>query len=82
MPDTVTIRPARPAEAPALLDLVREVDAESPFLPREPGEPPSWLATGRPADDLAAFQARGNATVFVAEAGGRLVGYLGANGGR
>ncbi|HYH20597.1 MAG TPA: GNAT family N-acetyltransferase [Azospirillum sp.] len=82
MRDPVTIRAARPAEAPALLDLVREVDAESPFLPREPGEPPSWLVTGRPAEDLQAFQARGNATVFVGEDGGRLVGYLGANGGR
>jgi len=82
MPEPVAIRAARPDEAGALLDLVRDVDAESPFLPREPGEPPSWLATGRPTEDLAAFQARGNATVFVAEHAGQLVGYLGANGGR
>ncbi|HYD71376.1 hypothetical protein, partial [Azospirillum sp.] len=75
MPVPIAIRAARPDEAGALLDLVRDIDSESPFLPREPGEPPSWLATGRPTEDLAAFQARGNAMVFLAEHAKHLIGY-------
>lgn len=85
MRDTQTIggfsvREARPGERLALLALVARIDAESDFLLREPGERPFW------ARDLAAFQASGNSTIFVAEAAGNhppeLIGYLSANGGR
>ncbi|MBK3733335.1 GNAT family N-acetyltransferase [Azospirillum brasilense] len=76
----VAIREARPGERHALLALVARIDAESDFLLREPGERPFW---GR---DLAAFQALGNSTIFVAETVGsrpaELVGYLSAHGGR
>ncbi|CAO3417858.1 N-acetyltransferase family protein [Azospirillum argentinense] len=75
-----SIREARPGERHALLALVAWIDAESDFLLREPGERPFW------ARDLAAFQAPGNSTIFVAEAVGNrpadLVGYLSAHGGR
>ncbi len=76
----LSIREARPGERHALLALVARIDAESDFLLREPGERPFW------ARDLAAFQASGNATIFVAEAApngpAELVGYLSACGGR
>ena len=76
----LSIREARPGERHALLALVARIDAESDFLLREPGERPFW---GR---DLAAFQASGNSTIFVAEAAPNgpteLVGYLSACGGR
>lgn len=75
------VREAHPAEAPALLDLVRALDAESEALPREPGERPVWCADD-PVGDLAGFQARDTSTVFVAEAEGGLVGQLSAAGGR
>ncbi|CAO3375695.1 N-acetyltransferase family protein [Azospirillum argentinense] len=76
----VAVREARPGERHALLALVARIDSESDFLLREPGERPFW------ARDLAAFQAPGNSTIFVAEAVGArsadLVGYLSAHGGR
>lgn len=71
-----TIREARPGERPDLLALIARVESETDFLMREPGEQPLW------ARDLAAFQATGNSTVFVAEADGALVGHLSAHGGR
>ena len=70
------IREARPEELPDLLALVARVDAETDFMPRKPGEPPMW------SRDLAGLQARGNSTIFVAEAAGTLIGYIGAHGGR
>lgn len=74
-------REARPSERRDLLALVARVDSETDFLMREPGEAPLW------ARDLAAFLATGNSTILVAEAGGAeaggaLVGYLSAHGGR
>ena len=80
----LTVREARPGERHALLALVARIDAESDFLLREPGERPFW------ARDLAAFQASGNATIFVAQVAAQtapngpaeLVGYLSAYGGR
>ncbi|QCO15874.1 GNAT family N-acetyltransferase [Azospirillum brasilense] len=76
----VAVREARPGERHALLALVARIDAESDFLLREPGERPFW------ARDLAAFQASGTSTIFVAEAAGSqspdLIGYLSAHGGR
>lgn len=77
----VRVREAYPVEARALLALVVAIDAETDFLPREPGERPVWCVD-RPEEDLAAFQARGNSTVFVAERDGVLVGHLSASGGR
>ena len=71
-----TFRETRPSERHDLLALVARVDSETDFLMREPGERPLW------ARDLAAFLATGNSTILVAEAGGTLVGYLSANGGR
>ncbi len=80
-PPAVVIRPARPAEVTALRALVAAVDASTPYLPREPGEWPVWCGGSDPAAALARFQARPNAVVLVAEAGGGLAGWLGATGG-
>ncbi|WP_448207328.1 N-acetyltransferase family protein [Azospirillum sp. sgz302134] len=71
-----SIREARPSDRDALLALVARLDAETDFLPREPGERPFW------ARDLAAFLASDNATILVADDGGTLVGFLSAHGGR
>lgn len=75
MTATISIRHAHPTDRHDLLALVARIDRETDFLVREPGERPLW---GR---DLATFQAAGNATVLVAEAGGTPIGYLSANGG-
>ncbi|HYG90579.1 MAG TPA: GNAT family N-acetyltransferase [Azospirillum sp.] len=82
MPHTIAIREAHPDEAASLLALAAEVDRQSPYTLLEPGERPAWCALGRPAEELAAFQAHGNGTLFVAEAGGRPIGSLTATGGR
>ena len=81
MPDAISVREARPDEAPALLALAAAVDAQSPYTLHEPGERPGWWTGARPAEDLAAFQ-RGNGTILLAEVGGKPAGYLTATGGR
>lgn len=83
MSERTVIRPADPAEAGRLLDLVGRIDGESDFLPREPGERPVWCAgAGHPAAGLAAFLARAHCALFVALADGEPVGFLSASGGR
>lgn len=83
MTERTVIRPAGPAEAGRLLDLVGRIDGESRFLPREPGERPVWCAAARhPADSLAAFLARPHCTLLVALTDGEPVGFLSASGGR
>lgn len=82
MPSLPLFRPAAPDDAAALRTLVAAVDASTPYLPREPGEWPVWCGGPDPAAALARFQARPNARLLVAEAGGALAGWLGATGGR
>jgi RimJ/RimL family protein N-acetyltransferase len=76
------IRAARGGDGAALLALTAAVDAASPFLSREPGEPPVWFY-GDAERDLAAFVARANCAAFLAVAGnGVPIGFLTAAGGR
>lgn len=82
MQPATIIREASPDEAPALLALAAEVDRRSPYTLLEPGERPTWHAGARPAEDLAAFQARDDGTILLAEIGGRPVGSLTASAGR
>lgn len=77
--DTI-LRPAKAADGPALLAVTAAVDAASPHMPRLPGEPPIWFRDD-PRRDLSAFLNRSNCTAFLAETGGKPVGFLTATGG-
>ena len=77
--DTI-LRPAKAADGPALLAVTAAVDAASPYMPRLPGEPPIWFRDD-PRRDLSAFLNRSNCTAFLAETGGKPVGFLTATGG-
>lgn len=79
--DEVRIRPAHAEDGPALLDLTERVDAVSPYLSREPGEPPVWFH-GEAERDLGAFLARGNCAAFLAVTPqNRMAGFLTLAGG-
>ncbi len=82
MTDGARIRMARAEEGREVLALIAAIDAETTWLLREPGESPRWRVGGDPAADLGAFLARSNCAMLVAEREGRLVGVLGATGGR
>lgn len=73
------IRPARPTDAPALLELKRALDRESSFMLLEPEE--RVETADDLARDIAATVERENATILVADEGD-LVGYVEADGGR
>ena len=75
----VRIRPARPYDAAALLELKRQLDHETAFMMYEPGERDS------PVQDLAAELASlartANSVVLLAERGDQLIGYVQLTGG-
>jgi len=75
----VRIRPARPYDAAALLELKRQLDRETAFMMYEPGERDS------PVQDLAAELASvtrsANSAVLLAELADQLVGYVQLTGG-
>jgi len=80
MADPVTVRLATPKDAAALIALQRRIADETTFMLLEPDEVPV-----RPkglAAHLADIAIRANSAWFVAECGGAVVGYLGADGGR
>jgi len=80
MADPISVRIARPIDAPALIQLQRQIATETTFMLLEPGEVPS-NPKGLAAH-LADIEKRNNTAWFVAERGGETVGYLGADGGR
>ncbi|HEX5299982.1 MAG TPA: GNAT family N-acetyltransferase [Streptosporangiaceae bacterium] len=73
------MRPARPYDAEALLELKRQLDRETAFMMYEPGERDS------PVQDLAAELASlarsANSVVLLAERGDQLIGYVQLTGG-
>ncbi len=75
----VLIRPIRPADAAAYLDLACALDQETKFMMMEPGERQTTVEEQRKR--ILSVLASGNGMIFVAEDGGRLVGMLGAIGG-
>jgi RimJ/RimL family protein N-acetyltransferase len=74
------IRPAEPGDAGLLLALKQDLDRETSFMMLEPGERPEGVADV--AADLSSMAAGGNCVVIVAEAAGRLIGYVDARGGQ
>ena len=80
MADPISVRMARPIDAPALIQLQRQIATETTFMLLEPGEVPS-NPKGLAAH-LADIEKRDNTAWFVAERGGETVGYLGADDGR
>jgi RimJ/RimL family protein N-acetyltransferase len=78
--EPVRIRLATPRDAPAIIALQRTIAEETSFMLLEPHEVPA-----RPkglAAHLKDIETRANTAWFIAEAGGAVVGYLGADGGR
>lgn len=73
------IREIRIDDAQRFSTLTDAVIAESPFMLREPDEPNAWHDRG--LEILERIVQRENATIFVAEVGGNLVGWLSARGG-
>jgi RimJ/RimL family protein N-acetyltransferase len=76
----VRFREAGPRDAASLLALKRGLDRESSFMLLEPDE--RTEDEQDIAADLAAIAAAGNSVLMVAEAGGRIIGYAEARGGR
>jgi len=77
--DPVRIRPARPYDAAALLELKRQLDRETAFMMYEPDErdgPVQDLAA-----ELAALARSANSVVLLAEHGDQLIGYVQLTGG-
>lgn len=77
--DTVRIRPARPYDAAALLELKRQLDRETAFMMYEPGErdgPVQDLTA-----ELASLARSANSVVLLAELADELIGYVQLTGG-
>jgi RimJ/RimL family protein N-acetyltransferase len=73
------VRPAVPADVPALNAAIATVDEETEFL-AVPGEYLRRQAPGF-AERLAEMNAKGTGAYFLAEHGGEIVGFLGAHAG-
>src|SRR5262249_4825435 len=73
------VRHAVPADVPALDEVIARIDEETEFLAK-PGEYRRRWAPGF-AERLAAMNEKGDGVYLLAEAGGEIVGFLGAFGG-
>jgi RimJ/RimL family protein N-acetyltransferase len=73
------IREIIEADAEVFLNLARRIDDETRFMMYEPGERQTTVE--QQVERIRAFKTSDNKTMFVAEHGGQLVGYLGAMGG-
>jgi RimJ/RimL family protein N-acetyltransferase len=73
------VRPAVPADVPALDQAIATIDEETEFL----GPPGEYLQRWAPgfAERLAAMNAKGTGAYFLAEHAGAIVGFLGAFAG-
>jgi ribosomal protein S18 acetylase RimI-like enzyme len=78
--DGLRLRTAGPGDAAGLLALKQDLDRETSFMLREPGE--RREGTEDVAASLGAIADAANSVVIVAEVAGRLVGYAEARGGR
>jgi ribosomal protein S18 acetylase RimI-like enzyme len=77
--DPVGIRPARPYDAAALLELKRQLDRETAFMMYEPGERDS--AVQDLAAELAGMGRSANSVVLLAERADQVIGYVQLTGG-
>lgn len=77
-PHETPIRTIRPEDAEKYLALLHQLDRETRFLLLEPGERQTTAEETRTW--IESIQRRDHSTVFVAERGGELVGFLQANG--
>ncbi|WP_219975616.1 GNAT family N-acetyltransferase [Rubrobacter xylanophilus] len=73
------IRHVREGDAEALLDLRRQLDRETAFMLLEPGERITTIS--QETAQIRRCLDADNSTILVAEASGRLAGYLEAHGG-
>lgn len=73
----ITIRPIREEDAEQFLTMQKRVDAETKFMLFEPGERNTTVEQTR--EMIRSGLAAGTLVNFVAEADGRIVGWLGAN---
>jgi RimJ/RimL family protein N-acetyltransferase len=73
------VRPAVPADVPALAQAIATIDEETEFL----GKPGEYLRRWAPgfAERLAVMNAKGTGAYVIAEHGGEIVGFLGAFAG-
>lgn len=74
----VSIRTIQLADAEPLLQLQHQLDRETQFMLFEPGE--RTRTSAEQHRYIEHLQAEGHSTIFVAEDGGQLVGYLSATG--
>lgn len=77
--ETFIVRHAAPADVPALIQAIATIDEETEFL-SAPGEYLRRWAPGF-AERFAAMNANGTGAYVIAEAGGEIVGFLGAFAG-
>src|SRR5579859_2941533 len=77
--DPVGIRPARPYDAAALLELKRQLDRETAFMMYEPGERDSTVQDL--AAELADMGRSANSVVLLAERADQVIGYVQLTGG-
>lgn len=73
------IREIEVADAERLTKLIQQVETESEYMLMEPGERKATLEQHR--QRIETMKKSGNSTIFVAEDGGALVGYMFAIGG-
>lgn len=73
------LRTIRESDAEQFLSLCRQLDEETHFMMLEPGERATTLAEQR--ERIQRILAQANQTILVAEAEGRLVGYIAGLGG-
>ena len=73
--EAVTIREALPADGPALVDLIMEINEETEFLGTSEDRPP-WAE--RPEQGLREMRQRGTGVYFIAIDSSEPVGFLGA----
>jgi RimJ/RimL family protein N-acetyltransferase len=78
-PEAFIVRPAVPADVPALVPVIAKVDEETEFLGK-PGEYERLWAPGL-GERLATMGEKGTGAYVIAEAGGAIVGFLGAFAG-
>jgi RimJ/RimL family protein N-acetyltransferase len=75
----ITIREAEEADAPSLLALIRQVDRESTFLSREPGE--LGLTEPQERQHISVLRGRTGSIMLLALHAGEVVGSIDFNGG-
>jgi ribosomal protein S18 acetylase RimI-like enzyme len=75
----IEVREVHEGDAPAFLDLLTRIDAETDFMLLEAGE--RRTTVGEQRERITGFLSTDNQTILVAESNGQLVGYLVAIGG-